>query len=119
MGEFGTRYLLSSWCLGDGRVRLFSETSSRSPDWQSVDVPYVAGLNLAGLEFTPDDRTVTVSWNGNVVLRHRLRFLITAPSQIHLGWDPTWGNKDRFPWRIVPSEPPWELRSLQSDKGAR
>jgi hypothetical protein len=119
VGEFGTRYLLSSWCLGDGRVRLFSETSSRSPDWQSVDVPYVAGLNLAGLEFTPDDRTVTVSWNGNVVLRHRLRFLITAPSQIHLGWDPTWGNKDRFPWRIVPSEPPWELRSLQSDKGAR
>jgi len=108
-GEFGTRYLLSSWCLEDGRIRLLSETSYRSPDSQWVDVPYAAGLNLVGLEFTPYDRIMTVSWNGNVVLRHPLRFLITAPSQIRFGWDPTWGNDTMFPWRIVQSQPPFVL----------
>ena len=108
-GEFGSRYLLSSWCLGDGRIRLYSESSYRSPDWQSVDVAYTPGLNLVRLDFTPEDRTMTVSWNGNVVLRHRLRFLVTAPSQIHFGWDPTLGDNTTFPWRIVVSQPPFEL----------
>ncbi len=103
-GEFGTRYLLSAWCLGDGRIHLLSETSYRSPDWQWVDVPYVAGLNRVELNFTPADRIMTISWNGNVVLRHPLRFLITSPSQILFGWDPTWGNKDRFPWPIQVSQ---------------
>jgi hypothetical protein len=117
-GEFGTRYLLSAWCLGDGRIHLLSETSYRSPDWQWVDVPYLAGLNRVELNFTPADRIMTISWNGNVVLRHPLRFLITSPSQILFGWDPTWGNKDKFPWRIVPSEPPFELGNSQPDKGA-
>ena len=32
---------------------------------------------------------------------NRLRFLITAPSQIHFGWDPTWGNKITFPRKMV------------------
>ena len=115
-GEFGTRYLLSSWCLGDGRIRLLSETSYRSPDWQWVDVAYAPGLNRVGLEFTPEDRTMTVSWNGKVVLRHHLRFLVTAPSQIHFGWDPTLGNKTTFPWLIVPAQPPFELRDSQTSK---
>jgi hypothetical protein len=113
-GEFGTRYLLSSWCLGDGRIRLLSETSYRSPDWQWVDVAYAPGLNRVGLDFTPEDRIMTVSWNGNVVLRHHLRFLVTAPSQIHFGWDPTLGNKTTFPWRIVPGQPPFELGNSQN-----
>lgn len=115
-GEFGSRYLLSSSCLGDGRIRLLSESSYRSPDWQTVDVPYHPGLNLVGLDFTPRDRTMTVTWNGNVVLRHRLRFLVTAPSQIRFGWEPTWGNNTRFPWQIVVSQPPFELRDSQSSK---
>jgi hypothetical protein len=113
-GEFGTRYLLSSWCLRDGRIRLLSETSYRSPDWQWVDVPYVSGLNLVGLEYTPADRIMTVSWNGNVVLRHHLRFLVTAPSQIRFGWDPTWGNSTMFPWQIVVAQPPFELGKSQN-----
>ena len=103
-GEFGTRYLLSAWCLGEGRIRLLSETSYRAPDWQWVDVPYVTGSNRLGLTFTPADRIMTVTWNGEVVLRHPLRFLITSPSQILFGWDPTWGNQDRFPWRIDVSQ---------------
>jgi hypothetical protein len=108
-GEFGSRYLLSSGCLGDGRIRLLSESSYRSPDWIWVDVAYTPGLNLVGLEFTPADRIMTVTWNGKVVLRHHLRFLVTAPSQIHLGWNPTLGDKTRFPWQIVPAQPPFEL----------
>jgi hypothetical protein len=115
-GEFGTRYLLSSWCLGDGRVRLLSETSYRSPDWQWVDVPYVRGWNHVELNFTPQDRIMAVTWNGKVVLRHPLRFLITSPSQILFGWDPTWGNTTIFPWPIVPGQPPFELRASQSSK---
>lgn len=100
-GEFGSRYLLSEECLGDGRMQIHSETSVQSSDGQTVDVVYTPGLNLVGLKFTPEDRMMAVSWNGNVLLRQRLRFLITAPSQIHFGWDPTWGNKVMFPRRIV------------------
>ena len=100
-GEFGSRYLLSAQCASDVQVRLFSETSFRSPDWRTVDVDYLPGLNRLGLEFTPQNRTMTVSWNGKVVLRHGLRFLVTAPSQIHFGWDPTLGNNVTFPRRIV------------------
>ena len=115
-GEFGTRYLLSSSCLGDGRIRLLSETSYRSPDWQWVDVSYKAGLNRVELDFNPRDRIMTVSWNGQVVLRHSLRFLITSPSQILFGWDPTWGNTNVFPWPIVQSQPPFELRDSVSSR---
>jgi len=103
-GEFGTRYLLSAWCLGEGRVRLLSETSYRAPDWQWVDLSYTPGMNRVGLNFTPADRIMTITWNDTVVMRHPLRFLITSPSQIIFGWDPTWGNKDRFPWRIDVSQ---------------
>lgn len=100
-GEFGSRYLLSDECSGDGRLKLVSETSVQSSERQEVDVAYSAGLNLVTLRFTPEDRTMTVSWNGDMVLRQRLRFLITAPSQIHFGWDPTWGNKTMFPRKIA------------------
>jgi hypothetical protein len=100
-GEFGSRYLLTDECWPDGRLKLVSETSVQSNERQTVDVPYSAGLNLVGLRFTPEDRTITVSWNGNVVLRQRLRFLITAPSQIRFGSDPTWGGKAAFPRKIV------------------
>jgi hypothetical protein len=101
VGEFGSRYLLSDACWPDGRMQLDSETSVQSSERQTVDVPYFRGFNLVGLTFTPEDRTMTVSWNGKVVLRHRLRFLITAASQIHFGWDPTWGSKITFPRQIV------------------
>ncbi len=101
-GEFGSRYLLSAACLDNTRMRLVSETSYRSPDWIWVDVPYAPGLNIAAIQFDPQDRTMTVTWNGKAALRHHLRFLVTAPSQIRLGWDPTLGNKTKFPGRIVP-----------------
>jgi len=109
-GEFGSRYLLSAGCLDNSRMRLLSETSYRSPDWLWVDVPYSPGPNIAAIQFNPQDRTMTVTWNGNVALRHQLRFLVTAPSQIRLGWDPTLGNKSKFPGRILPEASSIELR---------
>ena len=100
-GEFGSRYLLSEACYPDGNLQLWSETSVQSNERQTVDVPYAAGFNLASLSFTPEDRIMTVSWNGSVVLRQSLRFLVTAPSQVHFGWDPTWSNKTRYPREIA------------------
>jgi hypothetical protein len=99
-GEFGSLYLLAAQCTSQG-IRLISGTSYRSPDWLAVDVDYSPGMNLVGLQFAPQSRAMTVSWNGKVVLQHRLRFLITASSQIHFGWDPTLGNQARFPRRIA------------------
>jgi hypothetical protein len=100
-GEFGSRYLLSEACYPDGRLQLWSETSVQSNERQTVDVPYSAGFNLVDLKFTPADRTMTLSWNGKTVLAQRLRFLVTSPSQIHFGADPTLGNHVRFPGRIA------------------
>lgn len=101
IGEFGSRYLLSAECSDKGRLKLNSENAVFSSAKQTVDVVYSAGLNLVGLRFTPQDRIMTVSWNGNVVLRQPLGVLIAAPSQIHFGADPsTWGSKSTFPRRI-------------------
>ena len=48
---------------------------------------------------------MTVTWNGNIVLQHPLRFLVTARSQIYFGEDPTLGNQDTFSGRIQSSPP--------------
>jgi len=115
-GEFGSRYLLSAQCATDTQIRLISETSYRSPDWLTVDVGYSPGFNLVGLTFTPENRTMVVSWNGAVVLEHHLRFLVTAPSQIHFGWDPTLGNQATFPRRLEVSF--WQLGNLLRNRPA-
>ncbi len=100
-GEFGSRYLLSEACYPDGKLQLWSDAALESNERHTVDVPYAAGMNLVSLHFTPADRTMIVSWNGAVVLRHRLRFLVAAPSQIYFGWDPTWSNKITYPGKIA------------------
>ncbi|HEX5229673.1 MAG TPA: hypothetical protein VFW44_18300 [Bryobacteraceae bacterium] len=100
-GEFGSRYLLSAACDFHGNLQLLSETSVQSSERRIIDVPYAEGYNLVRLSFTPADRIMTVSWNDKVVLRQPLRFLITAPSQIHFGWDPTWGNQTVYPLKFA------------------
>lgn len=100
-GEFGSRYLLSAECAGAGRIRLRSETSVMHPDVRSVDLPLPGpGRYTVGLDFIPDQRIMSVSWNEQTVLQHPLRFLVTAPSQVRFGWDPTLGNQDVFDGRI-------------------
>jgi hypothetical protein len=101
MGEFGSRYAVSAECIGDARVRIISEMSITSPDAKIVELPLgSSGWKHLGLEFTPGDLMMTVAWNDTVVLRHRLRYLVTAPSQVHFGWDPSLGNKKTFDGRI-------------------
>jgi hypothetical protein len=106
LGEFGSRYLLSAECGGPREIRLISESSIRHPDVLSVSLPFAApGLYAVGWEFSPKDLTMTVTWNGAIVMRHPLRFLVTARSQILFGEDPTLGNPDTFVGRIQPSPP--------------
>lgn len=101
MGEFGSRYSVSSECLGGSRLRLLSEASLAPSDTRIVEVPFrSSGWNRLELDFTPEKLLMIVSWNGNIVLRHGLRYLVTAPSQIHFGSDPSLGNKNAFDGRI-------------------
>jgi hypothetical protein len=71
-----------------------------------VELPFAApGRYGVELEFNPDTRVMTVAWNGRIVLEHPLRFLVTAPSQIYFGEDPTLGNRVTFSGRIQSSPP--------------
>jgi hypothetical protein len=106
LGEFGSRYLLSAECTQDGHIHLISETSVRHPDVRFVELPFAApGRYGVELEFNPDTKVMTVAWNGRIVLEHPLRFLVTAPSQIYFGEDPTLGNRVTFSGRIQSSPP--------------
>ena len=100
-GEFGSRYLLSAEC-SEGHLRLISQTSVQDSDVRSAEVPAagVAGLDLT---YTPADNMMTVRWNHATVLQQRLRFLVTAPSQVHFGWDASVGNPTRFTGRFFAS----------------
>ncbi len=100
-GEFGSRYMLSAECAGEGRIRLISQDSILNPDERSVEVPFTSqGSYEIGLDYTPNDHFVTVTWNRNTVFHYPLRFLVTARSQVHLGWDPSMGNQNTFQGRI-------------------
>jgi len=39
------------------------------------------------LDYRPEDRAITVHWNGAIVLRHEIPFLVTAPAQVTIGED--------------------------------
>jgi hypothetical protein len=106
-GEFGSRYLLSAECTENRTMRLISEAAVAARGVQIREVPLSSRrIQRVALEFTPADRIMSVTWNGTVVLRHELPFFITAPSQIHLGWDPTFGSKHTFAGRIAMMQPP-------------
>jgi len=105
-GEFGSRYALYEEGLGSGRVRLTSEAGWYSPpsEIRSAEVTLDtrhSGFNLVEARFDPGQHVMFVYWNGQIVLRHRLDFLITAPSQIRLGLDSTFLLKRRFPFPII------------------
>jgi hypothetical protein len=99
-GELGSRYLVSAECAGPGRLRLFSETALGFGAPLPVEVPFTPGPQKVAIEFTPTNRTMTVYWNDNPVLRHALLFLVTSRSQIRSGWDPVLGNFKTFEGRI-------------------
>jgi hypothetical protein len=101
-GEFGSRYMLSVECADEGRIRLISQDSILNPDERRIAVPFTSpGSYEIGLDFTPNDSMMTVTWNRNIVLRYPLRFLVTSRSQVHLGWDPSMGNQNTFQGHIT------------------
>lgn len=106
-GEFGSRYALFAEGLASGRLRLISEGGWHvaPSEVRSVEVSRDIdhhGLNLVEARFDPARHVMFIYWNGQLVLRHPLAFLITAPSQIKLGLDSTFLIKRRFPFRIIP-----------------
>jgi hypothetical protein len=106
-GEFGSRYVLSAICNGPGTIRLVSQSSVRHPDIRWVDLPFSAPWRYtAGLSFTPQNLLMTITWNGRIVLRHPLRFLVTSRSQVRFGLDPSVGNLYKFEGTVIPSAPP-------------
>ena len=101
LGEFGSHYALLAECLPNHRLRLISG-SGPSTDVQTIEVHFErSGLNSIGIEFTPENRVMAVFWNGVVVLKQPLPFLVTARSQIYFGMGPAFGNKTMFNGRIV------------------
>jgi hypothetical protein len=66
-----------------------------------VEVPLESSdWNYLEVNFAPEKLMMTVNWNDKIVLRHELPYLVTAPSQIHFGSDPSLGNKNTFDGRI-------------------
>ena len=101
-GEFGSRYVLKAECLASSQVRLIAETAPGSSNIRSVDVPlHHPGLHNVAIAFTPDDQIMRVRWDGRVVLEQHLSSLVTAPSQVRVGWDPTFGDQTVFNRRVI------------------
>ncbi|HXJ41586.1 MAG TPA: hypothetical protein VNH18_20075, partial [Bryobacteraceae bacterium] len=98
LGKFGSRYMLSAACLGSDRLLLYSDefynvrTAEAKLDHK--------GFHLVEIEFSPEERTMSVRLDDKTVLRHPLEYLMTAPSQIKYGLDETYAFKHRFDGRI-------------------
>lgn len=101
-GEFGSRYMLSAECSEDGHLRLISQSSVQDSDVRSAELP-ASGIARLELTYTPADNMMTIRWNRATVIEQRLRFLVTAPSQVYFGWDPSVGDRSRFTGRIFAS----------------
>jgi len=102
-GRFGSRYILSAEMLGGMRLRLTSAASPAFGSVLSVDTDAIPGApNHLRLDYRPEDRAVTVLWNGTAVLRHEIPFLVTAPAQVTIGEDRIEPNAQPlyFPGRV-------------------
>ncbi len=103
-GEFGSRYMLSARCAGDGQVELISQGAVFNPDERKVLVPFNSNTKYkVSVDYTPNDHLITVTWNGETVFHYALRFLVTARSQVHFGWDPSMGETYQGRIALLPS----------------
>lgn len=107
ISEFAMRYSLSEDCIQPGRLRIVSAWGDpRVPQAQLADVPLEhPGFARIDLGFSPQDKIAVVSWNGKVILRHALPFLITARSQVRFGEADFFGLKTEFPARFIVPAP--------------
>jgi predicted transporter len=89
-GRIGSRYALWAESTGPNKLRLVSGGSRASEEVATAEVGFVPHApNRLRFEFTPEDRFLTVHWNGAMVLRYPLSFLVTAPAQVTIGEDQT------------------------------
>jgi hypothetical protein len=84
-GRFGSRYELNAQPAGEGKLLLVSTFDNLT--FVKVEVPLAPGANRAHAEYTPEDHTMTVTWNGVQALKHPLGFLVTAPGEVVTGGD--------------------------------
>ena len=88
-GRIGGRYSLSATEIGERTVRLTSYSALDSSQ-ETADVPLVEGApNDLRFDYSPEDHTINVRWNGQLVKRHRIAALVTAPAQVTVGEDYT------------------------------
>jgi hypothetical protein len=106
IGEFAARYLVSEVCDPDKPekpVRIVSSWGEpRFPQMMVADVALErAGFQRIDVDFSPQDKNMIVRWNGSVVITHPVPFLFTAPSQVRMGWDASFGRKTEFSSRLI------------------
>ena len=89
-GRIGSRYMLVAEMLGGTPLRLISATSPVLGSVVSVETDAIPDApNHLRLDYRPEDRAVTVHWNGAIVLRHEIPFLVTTPAQVTIGEERT------------------------------
>jgi hypothetical protein len=103
IGEFGSRYQVSEACAPDQTLSIISSWGEpRFPQTRVVEIPLKrAGFERVDVAFSPQDRNMTVEWNGQVILTHPLPFLFTARSQVRIGWDAAFGQRTQFSNRLI------------------
>jgi len=103
IGEFASRYLVSEVCSSGNQLSIVSSWGEpRHVQNRVADIPLErAGFERVDVDFSPQDRNMTVRWNGTVILQHPLPFLFTARSQVRVGWDASFGRKTEFSGRLV------------------
>jgi hypothetical protein len=82
-GRDGAKYMLSAQVLAADRVRLYSTSTS---DEHQVERTIAPGYPVRiRVEYDPATLISTVTWNGEVVIVHPQRHLITSRSQFLIG----------------------------------
>jgi hypothetical protein len=103
IGEFASRYLVSEVCNQSNELRIVSAWGEpRYVQTQVADIPLEhGGFERVDVDFSPEEKNMTVSWNGRVIIVHQLPFLFTARSQVRVGWDASFGRKSEFSGRLI------------------
>jgi hypothetical protein len=98
IGDFAARYLVSEVCTQNHQLRVISSVGEpRFRDVRVADIPLErGGFKRVEVNFSPQERTMTVRWNHRVILTHRLPFLFVARSQVRVGWDTSFGLRKEF-----------------------
>jgi hypothetical protein len=88
-GRIGARYSLFATMIDNSRLRLTSFSANHSSQ-ENAEVPLLPGApNRLKLDYIPENHTIEIHWNGELVMRHAITALVTAPAQVTVGQDHT------------------------------